>query len=372
MKKTKKFLAMSLCACMTLTTFTGCGVIDDLKNAITNQEDKDNSEKKDENPLIENAKSYIDLADYSTISLKKADIDKELQSKIDEELNNQASYKKIKKGKVKSGDTVNIFYVGKVDGKAFDGGSYTKETNPEGFDLTIGSKTFIDGFEDALIGKSIGKTYDINVTFPENYSANEDLAGKKAVFTVTINSKQGKKIKQKFNDKFVKKYLTDYTSAEDYKTKTRASIITSMAISKVCEDTKINKYPEDRVKSMKTQLKTSIEQYLTQNNVTLDDYLANMNTTEEDYEKQVDETAKEDVGNQLVYNAIAQAEDIKITDEEYQEELKTYLTNYNCEKESDLNDTFEKTYGTTAKKIIYNDLLYQKVADYLAKNVKES
>lgn len=370
MRKTKKILAMSLCACLTIAAFTGCGVIDDLKNAITNQENS--SEEKEENPLIENAKSYIDLANYTTISLKTADIDEQLQSKIDEELDSQATYKKIKKGKVKSGDTVNIYYVGKVDGEAFDGGSCTKDTNPDGYDLTIGSQTFIDGFEDALIGKSIGKTYDINVTFPDSYSANADLAGKDAVFTVTINSKQGKKIKQKFTDKFVKKYLTDYESAEDYKTQNRASIIRSMAIAKVCEDTKVNDYPEDKIESMETQLKTSIEAYLSQNNVTLDDYLANMNTTEEEYQKQVEETAKEDVANQLVYNAIAQAENLEITEDEYQEELETYLTNYSCEKESDLDDTFKKTYGTTAKKIIYNDLLYQKVADYLVNNVKES
>lgn len=366
----KKWLGIFLCTCMTVGSLTGCSAGDQIKNAITNQ--NENSEKKEENPLIENADSYVELSDYSVISLKKEEIEKELQSNIDKTLEQYPVYQKIKKGKVKSGDIVNIYYVGKMDGKAFDGGSCTKESDPQGFDLEIGSNTFIDGFEKQLIDKKIGKTYDIIVTFPEEYSANPDLAGKEAVFTVTLNHKQGKKLSQKFNDAFVKKNLTDYTSVEDYKTKSRDSIRRTMAVSRVCEEAKINQYPDDKVKGMEKQLKTSIEAYLSQGNMTLDDYLKQLNTTKEDYEKQVTETAKEDVRKQLVYNAIAQAEKIKISDEEYQEELKIYLTNYNCTKESDLNDTFEKTYGATAKKIIYNDLLYQKVADYLVKNIKET
>ncbi|MDD7402753.1 MAG: FKBP-type peptidyl-prolyl cis-trans isomerase [Butyribacter sp.] len=360
----KKWLMLSLCSCLAVASMTGCGAADKAKKTVNME--------KESTPLIQNAKSYIELADYSVIELDKDEIDKELQEGIDQTLDEYATYKHVKKGTVKDGDTVNIFYVGKIDGVAFDGGSCTKENTPDGYDLEIGSNTFIDGFEEGLIGKKIGKTYDIDVTFPDNYSANEELSGKKAVFTVTINYKQGKKVKQEFTDDFVKKNLTTYTSVEDYMTQNRATIIQSKAVAKVCNDTKIKKYPEDKVKEMETQLKTSIEAYLAQNSMTLDDYLTNLNTSKEDYEKQVKETAQEDVGNQLVYNAIAQAENITISDDEYKEELKTYLTNYNCEKESDLNKQFKETYGTTAKQIIYNDLLYQKVADYLVKNVKES
>lgn len=367
MRKTNKLLALALCVSLSVTALSGCS---------KEKSDSDSAKKTEEktetvNPVIEDAASYLDLTDYKTIELKKSEIDEEVQSKINEALDTYATYKKIKKGKVKSGDTVNIYYVGRMDGEAFSGGSCTKDTYPNGYDLTIGSKSFIDGFEDALIGKTVGKTYDIDVTFPEEYSQNPDLAGKPAVFTVTLNYLRGDKIKTKFNDEFVKKNLTQYKSAKDYKEQNRKSIIRSKAIQKVCEDTKVNDYPEDKVNEMKNQLKTSIENYLKQQNVSMSDYLTQMNLTEEKYDAQVEETAKQDVGNQIIYNAIAQAENIEVTDEEYQTELKTYLTNYGCEKETDLDKTFKTNYGTTAKSIIYNELLYGKIADYLVDNVKE-
>lgn len=365
MRKTNKLLALVLCAGLTMTALTGCGAKD-------SKTETSKTEETSTDPFIEDAASYIELAEYKTISLKTSEIDEQLQSQIDSMLESSASYKQIKKGKVKDGDTVNIYYVGKMDGEAFDGGSCTEETSPSGYDLTIGSGAFIPGFEDALIGEKIGTTVDIDVTFPEEYSSNPDLAGKPAVFTVTLNYKQGKKITPKLTEDFVKENLTDYESVKDYKKQTRDSIIRSLAIKKVCEETTVNDYPKDKVSAMQKQIKTSIENYLAQNNSTLEDYLSNQNISEEDYDKQIETTSEQDVANQLVYNAIAQAENIEISDDEYQEELKTYLTNYSCEKESELNETFSKTYGTTARNIIYNDLLYEKIADYLAENVKES
>lgn len=165
MKNTKKLLTVFLCAGLTVSSLTGCAAGDRLKNAITNGKSSSKKSESSTSELteIKNAKSYITLSDYKTINLKTADIDKQVESKIAQDLESYTSYKKIKKGKVKKGDTVNIYYEGKVDGKAFDGGSLTKETSPEGYDLEIGSGTFIAGFEDQLIGKTIGKTYDINV-----------------------------------------------------------------------------------------------------------------------------------------------------------------------------------------------------------------
>ena len=374
MKNTKKLLTVFLCAGLTVSSLTGCAAGDRLKNAITNGKSSSKKSESSTSELteIKNAKSYITLSDYKTINLKTADIDKQVESKIAQDLESYTSYKKIKKGKVKKGDTVNIYYEGKVDGKAFEGGSLTKETSPEGYDLEIGSGTFIAGFEDQLIGKTIGKTYDINVTFPDPYTSNTDLSGKAAVFTITINSKQGKKIEPKLNDAFVKKNLTDYTSVQDYKTQTRTSVIRSLAVSKVTDDSKIKKYPKAELNAMKKQLTTSIETYLKQNNATLKDYLAQMNSTEDAYNKQVESTAKDELASRILYNAIAQAENLTVSDKDYQTELKTYLKNYSAKDEKALNKKFTSTYGVTAKSIIYNDLLYDKVADYLAGNVKES
>ena len=365
MRKTNKLLALVLCAGLAMTAFTGCGEKAEKKETEAGK-------KTSEDPFIKDAASYIDLAEYKTIVLKTSDIDEKLQSEIDTTLEGSASYKQVKKGKVKEGDTVNIYYVGKMDGEAFEGGSCTEESMPSGYNLTIGSHSFIDGFEDALIGKSIGKTYDIDVTLPDPYENNPDFSGKPAVFTVTLNYKQGEKVTPKLTEDFIKEYLPDYESVEDYKKKMRESVVRSMAVEKVCKDITVNDYPENRVSGMEKQLKTSIESYLTHNNSTLDDYLTGLQISEEDYKAQIETTSKQDVANQLVYNAIAQAENIEISDDEYKKELDTYLTNYSCEKESDLNKTFEDMYGATANVIINNDLLYNKIADYLAKNVKES
>ena len=368
MRKANKLLALALCAGLTVVAFTGCGA----KEAEKKETKTEKEENKSDDPFIKEAASYIDLAEYKTISLKTSEIDEKLQAQIDSMLTASASYEQIKKGKVKDGDTVNIYYVGKMDGEAFEGGSCTEESMPSGYDLTIGSGSFIDGFEDALIGKSIGKTYDIDVTFPEKYSNNPDLAGKPAVFTVTLNYKRGKEISPKLTEDFVKTNLPDYKSVKEYKEKTRESIVRDMAIAKVCKDTKVNDYPKDRVSSMEKQIKTSIESYLVQNNSTLEDYLSGLKISEEDYVAQIETTSKQDVANQLVYNAIAQAENIEVTDEEYKKEIDTYMKNYCCEKESDLDKTFHDMYGTTANMIINNELLYSKIADYLVGNVKES
>jgi len=377
LRKANKLLVFALCAGLGIAALSGCSSKSekkDSKESAEKEETKDDdvvSAGVDENPLIDDAASYITLADYKNVELNKSDVEKELQKQITATLETYASYKQIKKGEVKDGDTVNIYYVGRMDGEVFEGGSYTKKDYPGGYDLTIGSNSFIDGFEDALIGKKIGKTYDINVTFPKEYPQSAELAGKPAVFTVTINYKRGGKIKTEFNDEFVKKNLTQYKSAKDYKKQNRESIIKSMALKKVCEDTKINKYPEDKVADMTKQLKKTFEVYLTQNGTDIDQYLSSKNITEEEHNNQLKETSQTDVGNQLVYNAIAQAEKIEITDEEYQTELKTYLTSHNVQTEDDLNKIFISNYGTTIKNIIYNNLLFNKVSDFVYKNAKE-
>lgn len=375
-KRNKPFIILAAVLVVAVVVCGAFGIMFATKTGPFTKKTEKVAEKKQEkekvvDPVIDKAGDYVKLSDYKKIELKKSEIDAQLQSRIDEALEQYTTYKKIKKGKVKKGDTVNIYYVGKIDGKEFEGGSCTKESNPEGYDLNIGSGSFIPGFEDGLIGKKIGQTCDVNATFPDDYPQNEELAGKKAVFTVTINYKNGEKIKKKFDDAFVKENLPDYASAEDFKTKTREDIVRSMAVDTVVNDSEIKDYPKEYIDAMEKQLRTSIEGYLSQQGMTLDDYLKQGNTTKEAYEEQVEKTAKENVGSQVIYNAIMQAENMKIEDKEYQSELDIYLKNYNTEKESDLDSTFEKVYGTRAKNIIYSDMIYNKVADYLVTQVTE-
>lgn len=134
---------------------------------------------------------YVKLNDYMnmTVELSKdyTVSDADIQSYIEYLMSMYPSYEVSDKKTVESGDVVNIDYVGKIDGEEFSGGSAT------GQHLEIGSGSFIDGFEDGLIGKNVGETVELNLTFPEDYTNNTDLAGKAVVFTVTINSIDTKK-----------------------------------------------------------------------------------------------------------------------------------------------------------------------------------
>ena len=140
-----------------------------------------------------NAADYVTLPeDVSALPLSKADLEPtetEIQTQIDTLLNQYATTQNITDRAAQSGDTVNIDYSGAVDGVVFTGGTAT------GYDLTLGSHTFIDGFEDQIIGHNIGDTFDVTVTFPEGYGDSTDaegntitLSGKEAVFSVTLNS----------------------------------------------------------------------------------------------------------------------------------------------------------------------------------------
>ena len=138
------------------------------------------------------ALDYVTLPeDYASISLKKSDIEptaEEIQSQIDNLLSQNTTTQQVTDRAAADGDTVNIDYAGTVDGVAFTGGTYS------GYSLTLGSGTFIDGFEDQIIGHTPGETFDVNVTFPDGYSDSTDsegnavvLSNKKAVFSVTLN-----------------------------------------------------------------------------------------------------------------------------------------------------------------------------------------
>lgn len=328
---------------------------------------KDNAKKDTDKKEI----TGVTLGEYKTISLDTKEINEQVQTQIDQTLNTYADYKKVMKGKVKKGDTVNIYYVGRVDGKKFDGGSCTKEDTPGGYNLTIGSGQFIEGFEDGLIGSKPGDTVKVKATFPKEYSQSPDLAGKKAVFTVDINYIQGEAVLPKLTDEFVVQNLSSYKSADEYKDTLRTRTIEDLAWNAVFTSSKVEEYPEEEVDKTYNQLYTSINYYLAQNSFTLDDYIEQQRTTKEDFEKTLRETAQNDVGKQLVYESIAKNEKLEVTDEEYQESLKDYLANYGCEDEAGLDEIFESYYGTKAKDVITDDMLFKKVKDYLVDNVTE-
>ncbi|MBE6029898.1 MAG: trigger factor [Clostridiales bacterium] len=289
---------------------------------------------------------------------------KEVQAEIDQRVKDAAETKTIKKGKVKDGDTIIIDYEGRIDGVKFDGGSAEKQK------LEIGSGTMIPGFEKSLIGKKIGETCTINVTFPKDYQA-ENLAGKDAEFEVTIRSKK-EKITYKYDNKFIRKTSKYYKKSSYEKAvkeelekearETAESELEETLWSKVLEKSKIKKYPKglvkDEIEAVKIQYDRMAEQYGTSP--------AQMGITEEQYKA----AAKESVKEKLILHAIAEKEGIKVTRKDKQDFYDEILENSDMTEEE-----FEKATEMSVKDWVKanhyeTQPLRDKVLDFVRENGK--
>ncbi len=216
-----------------------------------------------------------------------------------------------------NGDIVNIDFVGTVDGVKFDGGE------AEGFDLTLGSGQFIPGFEDQVVGMNIGETKDVNVTFPENYQA-EELKGKAAVFAVKLNAIQGKELPE-LTDEFIKD-ATGSATVEEYKAKTkerlqaqadrRANDATENSILEAISANAEVEIPQAMIEREIDSLLQKFEYQLMYQGLKLQDYLDFLKVSVEDFRKNYEEQAKKNVLNQLIISQIIKEEKIEATEEE--------------------------------------------------------
>lgn len=253
----------------------------------------------------------LDLVSDEAVQITDDDVEDYLEQYI------MPSFTEQVEGPIQDGDTANIDYEGKKDGVAFDGGT------AQGYDLTIGSGTFIDGFESGLIGKKAGETVDLNLSFPADYQ-NTDLAGKAVVFTVKVNSITRQR------------ELTDELAVEiDGESKTVAELkaniknylqeeedLTAMqslyyiAATKVIEDSKIETDPKAVEYTCNTYLRnyaTQCQQYYGMDVGTL---LSYMGGTYEDLRSQYEDISVEAVQQRLVLEAIADKENLTVTDDD--------------------------------------------------------
>ena len=216
-----------------------------------------------------------------------------------------------------NGDTVNIDFSGAVDGVKFDGGE------AEGFDLTLGSGQFIPGFEDQVVGMNIGETKDVNVTFPENYQA-ENLKGKAAVFTVKVNAISGKELPE-VTDEFIKE-ATGSETVEEYKAKAkerltqqaerRANDATENSILEAIAANTEVEIPQAMLDREIDGLVQKFEYQLMYQGLKLQDYLDFLKVTLADFRKNYEEQAKKNVLNQLIISHLIKTENVEATEEE--------------------------------------------------------
>ncbi|MCI9216632.1 trigger factor [Lachnospiraceae bacterium 42-17] len=265
---------------------------------------------------------------------------------------------------VKSGDTANIDFVGKIGGEAFEGGS------AEGYPLEIGSGAFIPGFEDSIIGHSIGETFDWNGSFPEDYG-NADYAGKDVVFTITVNS-ISQSIVPELTDEFVKSVSEKSKNVKEYKAEVKKQLekegkenyenqLNSQVIQKVLENSEVPEYPEDEVEKMCVETIEQHKTIATYLNMEYEDYLQQNGFSIEEFEKRVENDAKESIKQTMAIKAIAEKEKIKMTDEIYEERLKEMAKLYEYEDVDAIKEAFEEE---DLKDIVLKELVVEWLAEH--------
>ena len=283
----------------------------------------------------------VTLGDYKGVTVEKT-----IQSVTDEDVQNEidnalANYPVEVDQAAKEGDTVNIDYVGKIDGEEFDGGS------DQGADLKLGSGKFIDGFEDGLIGAKKGETRTLNLTFPEDYT--QDLAGKAVEFTVTVNA-----VKEPLSeptDQWVADNIEGYDNIADYKAgirseqeesneQTAENQVRYAAWTQVIDNCTINEYPETLVEVGKKLYEQQVETYAKYAGMELDAYIESSGLTQEEYQSNMEEYGKNVAAQALVCQAICDKEGFAIGDEDYQKALQDMLTESGCTE-----DELIQTYG---------------------------
>lgn len=338
----KKIICLLLGVMLTALVFAGCGK--NAKRQLYN----------------EKLNKYIDLGEYKGIKVdtKSDEFKKFYDSAVSSDISSNDLYVRKTEGEVSNGDTVNIDYTGKKDGIAFDGGT------AEGYDLTIGSNSFIEGFETGLIGKKIGETVDLNLTFPENYKSSE-LAGKAVVFTVKINyvkTTEERKPEDYYSElgfKTLKAYTDDVTE--------RA--VKNYLLDKVQTASKIKDYPKTDIDTIYGAYKNTMEQNIKNSyGVDFATYLSYTNTTEDAFKQDaIKNQIKPAMEAQMVAYSILDKEKLGLKSEEVNKKIDETVKSINNSQVT--ADTVKNYYGEYYFEYL---TVSEKAADYLYKNAEIS
>lgn len=312
------------------------------------------------------ALDYVTLGEYKGLSVILDPIvvtEEEIMASIQGAAEMRGVVKEVKEGTVKEGDIVNIDYEGKKDDVAFAGGTAA------GYDLEIGSGNFIDGFEDGLIGVAVGDTVDLNLTFPEQYHSAE-LAGQEVVFTVTVNYiREAAEI----NDDLIVQ-ITDgnHTTVEEYKEHVKGiligdkeaeneQVVYNELMAQLYNTCTIEEYPQELVDySIQSTIQVYTE-YANMYGMSLEDMYAGYGMTEDDFKMMVEQEVQVNLLPELILKAIAEKEEMLITEEEYAAGAAEYAASYGYESV----EIFEEAYDVET---IKTSLLMDKMLEFVKEN----
>ena len=316
----------------------------------------------------------IKLGEYKGVKAEKEKLDI-TEEKLNEEIErlraNAAKLKEVEeKTAAELNDVVNINFEGFIDGEAFEGGK------AEGFDLTLGSKSFIDTFEEQITGHKKGDEFDVNVTFPENYGV-ANLSGKPALFKVKVNSIKRKE-EAELNDDLAKEL--GYDSLEDLKSKTKENLtkreenriesdFRNKVVEKVVESVSVE-VPEQLVQKEIQYRMSEFAQQLQMQGMSIGQYFEMTGQNAEKMRETLKESAEKSIKAQLVLDEIAKVENISATDEDVNKEIEKMAEMYGVEKDVILNDV--KKSGNYAR--FLDNTKYQiknrKTIDFLVNEAK--
>ena len=310
----------------------------------------------------------VKLGDYKGLEIEKQETDlsdEELQESIDHSLSHLAEMVVKEDGAVENGDTVNIDFSGSVDGEEFDGGQ------AEGYDLEIGSGSFIPGFEEQIEGMKTGDEKDVVVTFPEEYHA-EELAGKEATFKTKVNEIKFKDVPE-LNDEIANELDSDAENVDEYKENLRKRLSEQKAteaentekeeaINKATENASID-IPEAMINTELDRMIQEFGQRIQQLGLDLQTYYQISGQNEEQLRDQMKDDAEQRVKTNLTLTAIADEENIEVSDEDIDKELEKMSEQFNISVED-----IKSTLGNTDS--VKNDVRIQKVIDLLRDNAK--
>lgn len=313
----------------------------------------------------------VKLGKYKGVQVTKIDTtvsDEEVAAELEKERQKNSRTVTVTDRPIAEGDTAVIDFEGFVDGVAFEGGK------GENYDLTIGSNTFIPGFEDQLVGAEIGKELDVNVTFPEEYGAKE-LAGKAAVFKCKVN---GIKVKElpAVDDEFAQE-VSEFDTLDEYKADIKAKLLKEKedeaarakedaVIGKIIEGAKME-IPDAMVEYQTRQMLDEFAQRIQSQGISLDQYFQFTGLTEEKYMEEMKPRALQNIQSRLVLEAVAQAENLVAEEADIEEEIKKMADMYKMEA-----DKIKELLGQRQMEEMKKDIAVQKAAKLVAEAAVEA
>lgn len=315
-------------------------------------------------------KPEVTLGDYKGIEIEKKDAevtDEELDAEIDRVRESNARMLTVDDRAVQDGDITTIDFDGYVDGEPFEGGKGTD------YPLTIGSHSFIDNFEEQLIGKNIGEETEVHVTFPDQYQA-EELQGKPAVFKVTVKEIKVKELPE-LDDDFAQD-VSDFDTMEEYKEDLKKKLLENKeadikrqkeeeVVAKIAENAQMD-IPEPMVDAQVRQMTQEFAQRIQSQGLSMQQYMQFTGMTPDKMAEELRPQALQRIQSRLVLEAVVAAENIEATEEEIEKDMENMAAMYQMEV-----DKLKELIGDDEKKQIGMDLAVQKAVEFVATSAVE-